>query len=70
MKDTRVKSAHQRNTPVAGSPKHLSAKMKTGTRVAKAPSIKRSEPPHSSQSAAQKRMGLSIGSRVSSKLTK
>lgn len=66
-KKTRVTSAGQRSTPIAGAPQKGRA-MTQETRVSPSKSQipRRNEPPRT----AQARMGLNIGTRVTSKQTR
>lgn len=59
----RVKKAGVGNTPVAGSPQSKELNMK-GNRVKVAPSLPRKNDP---QKTAANRMGLKMGSRVTSR---
>lgn len=64
---TRVKSAHEGETPIAGAPQKRDVHMPKATRAAKAPAFPRKNDP---KQTAQSRMGLKVGTRVTSKETR
>ncbi len=66
-KATRVKSAGEGETKIAGSPQKANADMHKVTRAKKSPAFPRkNDPPQTSQS----RLGLNVGTRVTSKETR
>ena len=66
-KKTRIKSAHKGETPIAGAPQPRDAHMAKATRVSMSPGLPRkNDPPEKAQS----RMGLNVGTRVTSKDTR
>lgn len=68
IKGTRVESAGQKQTPVAGAPQSKGgATVVKGNRVSKGPSLPRKNDPP--QTAAG-RLGLSVGARVTSSKVK
>ena len=63
---TRVKSANEKNTPIAGAPQHKDL-TNVSNRASKSPAFPRRNDPRQISSGS---LGLSVGNRVTSKHTK